>query len=136
MLKENITNDAFFSVFKSINQNSSKKLNHILGLTSSAPSLCSLASCRALRKLPSRLQRMILVFGWKFLLGHRRSVNPHSFWTLESQGCWQIYSAALALTAHKFGDGIFGWKFLLGHRRSVNPYFGLWKVRGAGRFSP
>ena len=36
MLKENIINGAFFSVFKSINQNSSKDLNHTLGLTLSA----------------------------------------------------------------------------------------------------
>ena len=39
MLKENIINGAFFSVFKSINQNSSKDLNHTLGLTLSADSL-------------------------------------------------------------------------------------------------
>ena len=39
MLKENIINSAFFSVFKSINQNSSKDLNHTLGLTLSADSL-------------------------------------------------------------------------------------------------
>ena len=39
MLKEIIINGAFFSVFKSINQNSSKDLNHTLGLTLSAPSL-------------------------------------------------------------------------------------------------
>ena len=39
MLKENIINGAFFSVFKSINQNSSKDLNHTLGLTLSSPGL-------------------------------------------------------------------------------------------------
>ena len=39
VLKENIINRAFFSVFKSINQNSNKDLNHTLGLTLSAPGL-------------------------------------------------------------------------------------------------
>ena len=41
VLKENILNGAFLSFFKSINQNSSKDLNHTLGLTLSAPSLVS-----------------------------------------------------------------------------------------------
>ena len=39
MLQENIINGAFFSVFKLINQNSRKELNHTLSLTLPADSL-------------------------------------------------------------------------------------------------